>query len=229
MAKCPNCKAEIDQDANACPSCTAVFDVIGGWKPIHELTEVNDEVLNYAGFWKRVLAFLIDFGIYAVPLVILNNWLISYTRYYGLYFLLVAFPFIYWYQVLLVAAYGCTPGKYLLKLRIAKLDGANITFKEAHRRYVVYLLFSIASSIAIILAATHVSDAEYFSLDYAGRIALISNHQPSWSNLIDILMLLWMFAAFFSMLSNKQRRALHDFLAGTVVLQESKRPTIYFM
>ena len=62
------------------------------------------------------------------------------------------------------------------------------------------------------------SDELYFSLGYIARAQKKVELAPSWYSTVSILMQIWIWSEFVSMLFNKRRRAVHDFIAGTVVL-----------
>jgi uncharacterized RDD family membrane protein YckC len=48
----------------------------------------------------------------------------------------------------------------------------------------------------------------------------LSQFAPRWIFLVAILMQLWTWSELIVMLTNRQRRALHDFIAGTVVIKK---------
>jgi uncharacterized RDD family membrane protein YckC len=48
---------------------------------------------------------------------------------------------------------------------------------------------------------------------------------PPWYRAVTVLMQVWIWSEFVTMLFNKKRRAIHDFMAGTVVIK-GRRPTL---
>jgi uncharacterized RDD family membrane protein YckC len=42
---------------------------------------------------------------------------------------------------------------------------------------------------------------------------------PAWFTPVNVLMNIWIWSEFLVMMTNKRRRALHDFMAGTVVVR----------
>ena len=48
---------------------------------------------------------------------------------------------------------------------------------------------------------------------------------PNWYQSVNIIASIWIWSEFIIMLTNKKRRALHDFMAGTVVIR-SRMPNI---
>lgn len=46
---------------------------------------------------------------------------------------------------------------------------------------------------------------------------------PGWYKIVNILMNVWIWSEFIVILTNKKRRAIHDFIAGTVVAHKPSR------
>jgi uncharacterized RDD family membrane protein YckC len=124
-----------------------------------------------------------------------------------------------WFHVYLVQRYGGTPGKLLLHMRIVKLDGASVGYREAMLRYSVLFILTAASSAAMVLATLSMTDAEFFALDLQERALRLNELAPSWHFWVYVTMNVWIWAEFVVMLTNKKRRAPHDFMAGTVVVR----------
>lgn len=175
--------------------------------------------MKYAGFWRRFGAFWAD-TIIVAPWV----WGISYffsekSRLFNLYFFIPGLLFGWWFYVHLVAKHGGTPGKLLLKIRIAMTDGSAVTYKAAAIRYSVLFALSTMSSIAVLIGALKMSDAQYFSLNYMTRSQVILTLAPHWYTTVSFLLQIWIWGEFVTMLLNKKRRAAHDFIAGTIVVR----------
>ena len=64
------------------------------------------------------------------------------------------------------------------------------------------------------------SDEVYFSLSYMDRAKKLVELAPSWYGFTTILINIWVWGEFVTMLFNKKRRAVHDFIAGTVVVKK---------
>jgi uncharacterized RDD family membrane protein YckC len=63
------------------------------------------------------------------------------------------------------------------------------------------------------------TDDVYFSLGYVARSQRLVETAPSWYAAVNVLMQIWIWGEFVTMLFNKKRRAVHDFIAGTVVVR----------
>jgi uncharacterized RDD family membrane protein YckC len=49
---------------------------------------------------------------------------------------------------------------------------------------------------------------------------MVMEHVPAWYATISILQQVWIYSEVVVVLFNKRKRALHDFIAGTVVIQK---------
>lgn len=178
--------------------------------------------MTYAGFWQRFGAFWVDFVV-LLPLIGLTLVWGEYSRLFQIYCLLPGLLFGLWYNVYLVVRFGGTPGKLMLNIRIAMVDGSPVTPKAALLRYSVPIVLSQLMAIALIMGVLRMTDEEYFSFGYMARPTRIVEMAPPWYQVVNILMQIWTWSEFITMLFNKKRRAIHDFMAGTVVLK-GRRP-----
>jgi uncharacterized RDD family membrane protein YckC len=175
-------------------------------------------ILQYAGFWRRFGAFWID-ALILLPLSGVAYFFGEMTRMFYVYWLVPGLLIGLWFHVHLVARYGGTPGKLLLKTRIAMVDGAPVTVKAAVLRYAVLFVLSVFSSVALTMSSLAMTDAQYFSLGYFARSQRLVETAPSWYVGVNVLLQVWIWGEFVTMLFNKKRRAVHDFIAGTVVVR----------
>lgn len=174
--------------------------------------------MTYAGFWRRFGAFWIDFLCFT-PLIGFNFWMDSHFRLFQIWNFIPGLLIGLWFYVYLVQRYGGTPGKLLLNMRIVKLDGASVGYREAMLRYSVLFTLTVASSVAMAMATLNMTDAEYFALAWAEKAVRLSELAPTWNSWVTVLTNVWIWAEFVVMLTNKKRRAPHDFMAGTVVVR----------
>lgn len=173
--------------------------------------------MQYAGFWKRFGAYWIDVMTF-LPIIALSLWGNEQSRLFQLYWLIPGLVIGIWFHVYLVKKYGGTPGKLLLKIKIAKIDGSDVGYKEAVLRYSVLFVISFVMSVGLLPVVLEMTDTEYFSMGWQERTLYMLEHTPSWYNAVNIVMNIWIWSEFLVMLTNKKRRALHDFIAGTVVI-----------
>ena len=176
--------------------------------------------MTYAGFSPRFAAIWLDL-LFILPLVAFQFWGAGQSRLFTAYFFLPSLIFNCFYNIYLPRTYGGTPGKRVMKLRVACTDGGAIGYREAVLRFSPDLLLNLLAEIGIIIAATHMTDARYLSLSFLGRPQALIAIAPVWLQPVSIASNIWRWSELFVMLTNKKRRALHDFLAGTVVLHDN--------
>lgn len=172
--------------------------------------------LTYSKFWHRVLASIIDgmivSGFNLIVKLVLIRW-VSYAA--DLIFVNVtALAFGIFFHVFLVARFGVTPGKMILRMRIVQRDGTPAIWGNAILRYMVTFACSSALTIPYLIAYAYpaVNPDEW-----DGYFIQLFDRQLS---LPIIALYLWNIISVIVVASNKQRRAPHDFIAGTVVIRK---------
>lgn len=170
--------------------------------------------LVFAGFWRRFGALWIDVFI-LLPLILPTMWLNrqSQTWRLVLYVFWVIFSFLY--EVYWVKGWGGTPGKLLVRIKIVKADGDPVGYKEVVWRYAPGGILSAVSSTGLLIGALSLS-ADEFAASTETQIAALA---PAWHGVIEIIWNVWIWSEALIVLTNKKRRALHDFIAGTVVVR----------
>jgi len=175
--------------------------------------------MEYGGFWRRVGAFFIDTAIMlplVVPIVYLG---LPWSQSFLLYWFLPGLALNLAYNVYLVSRFGGTPGQLLCKLRIRMPDGAAVTLQAALVRYSVLLVLTTLSAIAGIIGLLRIDEAAYLQMPFTQISARMASLRPGWAATVDTLTQVWIFSEFVVLLFNKKRRALQDFMAGTVVVK----------
>jgi uncharacterized RDD family membrane protein YckC len=71
------------------------------------------------------------------------------------------------------------------------------------------------------MVVLEMTDAEYFSMGWLERSLAMAARAPSWYNIVIVAIYIWVLSDFIVMLTNKKRRAIHDFIAGTVVIHRA--------
>lgn len=177
----------------------------------------------YAGFWPRFAAIWLDFLITS-PLFVLFLWGGEHFRLFNVYYFLPGTLFGLFYGVYLVRRFGGTPGKRLMKLRIVKVNGEPVTYREAVLRDLPEWVMGLGTASASMVAVLNLTDAEYFAAaSTLERSQLITTATPGWNGPLTIASNIWIWGEFLVMLTNKKRRAIHDFIAGTVVTKDAQQ------
>lgn len=123
------------------------------------------------------------------------------------------------YSVILHWKWGQTLGKRLSGVRVNALSGDPLSLRQAGMRDILPLVFN---TVGVLLDLPRVVQGRipYEAAAAAGFSGLSPFHIfVLWSSLA------WFVLELLTMLSNAKRRALHDFIAGTVVIRLSPRPS----
>ena len=199
------------------PAFAAVIERLMAKKPEERFAGYDDliaaleacapKATNYAGFWTRGAAALID-GILALVLV------------YALGFAGVAIDIVYF--TLAHAYLGRTAGKYLLSIEVVRPDGARLGLARAALRTLVgYWLPFLLAAEAVATGGIAPLKAFIEHLD-AGELdqmkMVIATLAASHVLLSAVYAGGFVLAAF-----HRQKRAAHDLAAGSVVVYRLKR------
>ena len=178
-----------------------------------------DDSHRYAGFWIRAGSQILDMQM-TLPIIAVIAWIDASYRLGPLYALLPSLAFSLFFAVYLVYRFGGTPGKLLLAIRITSVDGSRVTSRQAFIREAPTLALTVLSTVGQCVTLLRVSDAEFYGHSWLERQQYLSQFAPRWVFLVAILMQLWTWSELIVMLTNRQRRALHDFIAGTVLIKK---------
>jgi uncharacterized RDD family membrane protein YckC len=122
------------------------------------------------------------------------------------------------YRVLMHAHRGQTIGKVVARIRVVTTYGQRIAWREALLRDSVGIAFTALATTSMLLAATLVPAAAW-DLDWRETASLLDGAEPIWGHWAKAASAAWLCSDLLMLLANNQRRSLHDFIAGTVVVQ----------
>jgi uncharacterized RDD family membrane protein YckC len=111
------------------------------------------------------------------------------------------------YSVLMHGFYGQTIGKILTRVIVLDISENKLSMKQAIMRDIVPI---VVASIAIIT----ILNIYFFKVFYT------SAEQLNFFKLLYYTELIWIVAELLTMLTNKKRRAVHDFIARSVVVDK---------
>lgn len=181
-----------------------------------EIEGVSENI--YAGFWIRVGSMLLEFLI-QLPVVFLIMYLNSLSKNVYFYTFIPNFLILLLYHIYIPKKYGGTPGKLVVGLRILKIDGNYIGWKEAFLRHSVYLLLSLVSSIWMFFNILQADDKIYMNLNWLDQGKYLMSLSPDFNKFNIWASNTWIYSEFIVLLLNKRKRAIHDFIAGTVIVK----------
>jgi uncharacterized RDD family membrane protein YckC len=184
--------------------------------------------MNYATFRQRFNAAWIDVLV-LLPIGFLQGWLEAFSKDTA-FLLVVPMALVYsFYTVYFHGRYGQTIGKMVMGIRVLRLTGEDIGWSNAWRRSSVDIGFSILGIVSTFAALLMITDPEYYGVGWMQRTKNLQLHEPEWLSWCKVASQIWIWSEVVVMLFNTKRRALHDFIAGTVVVADAKaidgRPT----
>ncbi len=160
--------------------------------------------------WIRLLALAID-GVVFIPVLVLS-WGLQYLMNFNLPNEIINFLFAL-YLILFHWKKGKTIGKKQTELRVETLEGNRISFKQSLIRtsiFIGYLLLLWISSMQEFLTVSEtISDSN-------GIEITINRPAIFWIVYLDLFAFGLIFIDVLWMFTNKEKRALHDLLAGTI-------------
>jgi uncharacterized RDD family membrane protein YckC len=173
----------------------------------------------YAGFWARLGSLLLDV-IFLLPIIFLTLYLNGLGK--NVYFITLIPNLVFglWYNIYLPKKYGGTPGKLAVGIKIIRLDGEAIGWKEAFLRHSVLLALTLLSAIMMIVCLLQADDATFTSLSWLEQSVYIMSLSPVFFKFYNWTNNIWFYSELIVLLTNKRKRAVHDYIAGTVIVRE---------
>lgn len=182
------------------------------------------EQMEYAGFWQRLGAYVID-GLIVGPV---GRLLLFAACYIFGHFVLPIAIFInntvfFLYRPWCHANWGKTLGKWCLRIRVIRLDGGALSWPQALLREIFFVPEFIFGLIAVGLVLRHSSEVgSYFA--FKSLMTTFCHGQASlpFQILGVYVFVITVVQASFVIL-HPQHRALHDIIAGTIVVCDRKQ------
>jgi uncharacterized RDD family membrane protein YckC len=168
----------------------------------------------YAGFKERFFSNLIDELVLLIiigPIVLSENNSVG-SNFAGIVLLLLAVIF---YLVFPTGMFGQTLGKILMRVKVVRLDGSNITQSNAWRWYFVEVFLLVC--LILILGIMWQKNGRNATINFASSA---DPHLAIWFEGLFFASKIYSWSEIFVLLTNKKRRALHDYIAGTVVIHD---------
>ncbi len=163
---------------------------------------------KYHTFLKRLCAAFID-GIILYPIVFIDTAANNSTN--NLLFIVCKFlsAFLYiFYFIILHAKYGQTIGKKLMNIKVVDIAEVNlIGFKRAIIRELPWIITNILIFIYLFKSLFLLKNTDLISV------------KENYDDLTFIVSFTWLGIELISMFTNPKRRAIHDWLAKSVVIK----------
>jgi uncharacterized RDD family membrane protein YckC len=181
-----------------------------------EIDGINESI--YAGFWARFASFILD-ALIMLPLIFFILYLNGLGKNIFFYTLIPNLLFGLWYHIYLPKKYGGTPGKLIVGMKIIKLNGESIDWKEAILRHSVLLALTLFSIVMMTSCLISADETTFNSLGWLKRSEYLMTLSPMFFLIYTWVSNIWIYSEFIVLLTNKRKRAIHDYIAGTVILK----------
>lgn len=190
-------------------SLRSQIEQLGGFQRtrIEPITEQN----KYRTFWRRFWAWFLDGFVVAIPLAIgasvaqavglIESTTSPYAR-QTMELLALA------YTIVMHARYGQTVGKMATGVKVLDVsESKDIGLRQALLREIVPLFVGVLSTVYLVVFGAMLGQEEV-----TGPAAVVLH-------VVGFAFLLWIVSDIVTMLFNRKRRSVHDFVAGTVVVR----------
>lgn len=183
-------------------------------------SEILNSSVRYAGFWQRALATIID-GVVLLMFMPLANILIVYSfEHQSLFPQFYNSFFIYGVGLFMIIQFGGTPGKLFLGLRIVNEKKQFISINSSVLRSLLTLIFILIYSLQFRYAFLNAPNlARHYTLN---EVAYFVNSYGGVYKIINLSLFALYVADLMAITFNSEKRALHDFVAGTYVVKNNK-------
>lgn len=161
---------------------------------------------KYKTFWPRFWAGFID-GVIFMPISFFSQWLFGLELngvFNFIYYALIHTLSHYFYSIYMHGQFGQTIGKMALKIKVTKVNGQPLTFKRAFYRDAVIIGTFV---VLLFIQASPILEGE-------NPLLVVENQA---FNVLVWVQFSWLIIEFVTMLTNNKRRAVHDYIAGSVV------------
>ena len=173
----------------------------------------------YAGFWRRLGALLVD-GFVLAPFTVMFVWLDGLSMSSAMVALVASATLGEGYILYFHSRFGATLGKMVTNIKVTLPNGSPIGFTEAFLRSSVGLGFSMVGTFGYLSMLVNADAEQYLSLGWIERAEYRSTLVPAWHENVLVLSHLWLWSEAVFLLFNERKRALHDLIAGTVVIHK---------
>ena len=162
---------------------------------------------KYQTGFKRLGAAIVD-GIVFLPLLLVDQWLLGKTDNTSLIISWTIFTtfLALFYSILGHYKYGQTIGKWVVGVKVLDIsETKTLSLRQSILRDSFYLAIEVIGLLYFIFLVLQTGKTEYILNDYR--------------NFTDQPILWWTLIELISMLTNHKRRAVHDFIARSVVIK----------
>jgi uncharacterized RDD family membrane protein YckC len=181
--------------------------------------ERNVEIRHarYAGFWRRLGAVLID-TLVMLPVIVMPFAARSWPTILAVLAVMLSAAATPAYNIYCHGRFGQTVGKRVFRIRVYLVTGNQITWHAAWMRSSPDIVMAALWAVGVAYVLIGRDPASLVGLSFLEWGRTIEAAEPAFKRWTDVGVAIWTWSEPIVMLLNRQRRAIHDFIAGTVVL-----------
>ena len=171
-----------------------------------------------ASVWARFAALVLD-GLLWTPIALGVAYAASRSPAWGVFLFPGALVSFVVYQVFFHAHFGATVGKMILRIRVVRTDLSPIDLNAALKRSFVDAVFRLGLATVSVQVIRSLGPVPVDSLMDFVKALQANKSYATLSNMES----LWTLSEIATCLFHRQRRALHDLIAGTLVVKSAQR------
>ncbi len=107
---------------------------------------------------------------------------------------------------------------------VRESDGGNIGYRQSSLRFSVDMAIAALAVTTVMVALTSITSSEYMALGWWERIPAVYDASPGWWWVVVYCQAAFVGSEMVVLLLNKRKRAVHDHIAGTVVIHSETQP-----
>ncbi|HSU17522.1 RDD family protein [Longimicrobium sp.] len=211
--ECPLCRVR-HVNRTFCPRCEERL-VQPRFLAPHRFPRVP---VDYSTFNQRLAAYLLD-ALVLLPVTALVWWLQTRTPAGLAIGATIGLIVPNLYDIVLTATTGQTVGKRLAEIQVRRADGGKVGWGTAFVRRLPVLLVGFVAFLGMLVVAATLTQPDFDgAYSVWDGLKLLRGATPLWARLLNVLFGFYSLADIITFFANSRHRALHDYIAGTVVI-----------
>lgn len=198
---CKTCGSENPDEEKFCEKCGASLIEMGDAR--EELEEVN-----YTGFFKRAVAYIIDMLILGVL-----DFLIASVLKGSAYTVVTFIIILSYFAIMESSKLQGSLGKMVLKIKVTDENGDRLSILKAGARYIGLNIFSMLADIAGIIQGNN-------SAVNPNDIEAVMKSLTDFPHILEYIGLLYGIIIFISILSSEYKQGIHDKIVKSYVVDK---------
>lgn len=176
--------------------------------------------VQYAGFWRRLGSLTVDGGVFSsfflfLLLLLRKN---IYDYWINAFYCLICLGV----TLYTLKRWSQTPGKMVMGIHVLKNDFSSITLKQILFRQSLDVFFNFWCLVKALLITGGITTAGMLLVGSQDPFSFPSNILKIIEDKLPYFFIIWYFSEMVILLINHKKRALHDYLADTIVVVKKK-------